>query len=140
MKKGGGRRKGGDFERAVVSKAIEYGFKGAHRTAPLQAGFAKVKDYPDIAGVGILWIEAKAYKELVPMAMVRAALDKERPGYVNAVVWKTDRSGTRVTLNFEDLLKLMNQPRANEALTQDELRDWMNGKASVVPTQKPGDA
>lgn len=104
------RAKGAAFERSVVAKAIEYGFKGAHRTAPMQAGHPR--KYPDVMGVGILALECKAYAANVPANMVREALDEqdEMPGYVRAVVWKTNRSPLRITMNFEDALKLLSDP------------------------------
>lgn len=131
VKKGGGRRKGAQGEREVVALAVKYGFTRAHRTAPMQAG--RPKDYPDVSGVGQLWLEVKCYGENVPAGMVREALATEHPGYVNAVAWKTNRQPWRVTLDLEDLLALLARPRNDVELTA------LPG-ADMVLVQKPGDA
>lgn len=117
------RAKGASFERAIVAEAIRHGFTKAHRTAPMQAGHSP--RYPDVGGVGPLWIEAKAYAKNVPANMVTEGL-REKPGYVPCVVWKTNRVEPRVTLLFSDLLKLMtNPPRSREEAERSLLGDYV---------------
>lgn len=134
MKPGGGNKKGATFEQECVRLAKAYGYAAADRTGYKQrSGKNGVKKAdPDIVNVGPLWLEGKRLARCPGVAEYREALDKERPGYVNALVWRANRDpAPRVTLLFEDLLKIMSA--AHTGLTEDGLRDWLNGKMVVLP-------
>lgn len=92
----------------MVRLARRAGFSRAHRTAPMQAGHAK--RYPDIAGVGIAWIEVKRWKH-VNVEQAFKALEALRPA-LPIVAWRCDgKPGTvgrwRGALHLETLFNLL---------------------------------
>jgi hypothetical protein len=83
------RNKGAAGEREFVACAVEYGFRDAHRVAPMQAGHAE-KPYPDVDGVGQLWIEVKRHKRVSVSGHFRDLYGEERPGFVPVLAYRED--------------------------------------------------
>jgi hypothetical protein len=104
------RRKGARHELDLVRLAREAGFPGAERRAPMQCANGDER-HPDVAGIPLLFVEAKHEKRCSPKAYAREYLG-ERPGYVPVVCWRENGMGPRETvaeLRFVDLLTMVRE-------------------------------
>lgn len=99
------RTKGASGELEIVTLARELGFNRARRLAPMQCGYGQ--DYPDVDGVGPLWIESKRERKVASLAAYVREYLAERPGYVPVLAWREDRGEWTATLSLAELLKLV---------------------------------
>jgi hypothetical protein len=94
-----------------VSLAKAAGFDSAERRAPMQCADGDER-HPDVAGIPILFVEAKHEKRCSPQAYAREYLYEERPGYVNVVAWRANGMGPDKTIGellLTDLFKLVRE-------------------------------
>lgn len=129
------RSKGASGELEVVAIARECGFFEARRTAPMQAGHSR--DYPDIDGVGNLWIESKRHKRVSVNAYAKEhILETERPGWVSVLAYRDDRADWLAVVDLRELFKLVRlvrlalpvTRREDDGLTLEVIHEGRNGR------------
>lgn len=98
------RRKGADFERAMVHRFREvFGDEDVRRG--LQS---RGEEVPDV-DVPCFWVECKREKRTSPKAALAQAVDAAPKGRIPIAICKEDRSDATVTLLLDDFLELVRE-------------------------------
>jgi len=98
------RRKGADFERAMVHRFREvFGDDGVRRG--LQS---RGEEVPDV-DVPCFWIECKREKRTSPRGALAQAVEAAPKGRIPIAICKDDRRDTTVTLLLDDFLEIVRE-------------------------------
>ena len=98
------RRKGADFERAMVQRFREvFGDKDVHRG--LQS---RGEEVPDV-DVPCFWIECKREKRTSPKAALDQAISAAPKGRIPIAICKDDRREITVTILLDDFVELIRE-------------------------------
>jgi len=97
------RRKGADFERAMVHRFREVFGEDVRRG--LQS---RGEEVPDV-DVPCFWVECKREKRTSPRAALEQAIDAAPRGRIPIAICKDDRRDPTVTLLLDDFLELVRE-------------------------------
>jgi len=98
------RRKGADFERAMVHR-----FREVFGDDDVRRGLqSRGEEVPDV-DVPCFWIECKREKRTSPRAALEQAVDAAPKGRIPIAICKDDRRETTVTLLLDDFLELVRE-------------------------------